>query len=291
MKKRISVIAITLLLFFSYNAVTHAQQKGGTENASTTDTTLIAEGNDSLMADSLDIDSMEVMMNDIMAEAGNNGLHHQLKTKFIDGNVGFMSLVALVLILGLTLCIERIIYLTMAEVNVRKLMNGVDEKMKASDVEGAKALCRDTRGPVASICYQGLLRMDESMEDIERSIVSFGAVQSARMERGCSWISLFITMAPALGFLGTVIGMVMAFDQIRQAGDISPTIVASGMKVALITTIFGIIAALILQVFYNYIITKIERITTQMEEAAVTLLDILAEQKSLTTHHSSLTTE
>ena len=291
MKKRISVIAITLLLFFSYNAVTHAQQKGGTENASTTDTTLIAEGNDSLMADSLDIDSMEVMMNDIMAEAGNNGLHHQLKTKFIDGNVGFMSLVALVLILGLTLCIERIIYLTMAEVNVRKLMNGVDEKMKAGDVEGAKALCRDTRGPVASICYQGLLRMDESMEDIERSIVSFGAVQSARMERGCSWISLFITMAPALGFLGTVIGMVMAFDQIQQAGDISPTIVASGMKVALITTIFGIIAALILQVFYNYIITKIERITTQMEEAAVTLLDILAEQKSLTTHHSSLTTE
>lgn len=291
MKKRISVIAITLLLVFSYNTVTRAQQKGGTENASTTDTTLIAEGNDSLMADSLDIDSMEVMMNDIMAEAGNNGLHHQLKTKFIDGNVGFMSLVALVLILGLTLCIERIIYLTMAEVNVRKLMNGVDEKMKDGDVEGAKALCRDTRGPVASICYQGLLRMDESMEDIERSIVSFGAVQSARMERGCSWISLFITMAPALGFLGTVIGMVMAFDQIQQAGDISPTIVASGMKVALITTIFGIIAALILQVFYNYIITKIERITTQMEEAAVTLLDILAEQKSLTTHHSSLTTE
>ena len=121
--------------------------------------------------------------------------------------------------------------------------------------------------------------MDESMEDVERSIVSFGAVQSARMERGCSWISLFITMAPALGFLGTVIGMVMAFDQIQQAGDISPTIVASGMKVALITTIFGIIVALILQVFYNYIITKIERITTQMEEAAVTLLDILAERK------------
>ena len=121
--------------------------------------------------------------------------------------------------------------------------------------------------------------MDESLEDVERSIVSFGAVQSARMERGCSWISLFITMAPALGFLGTVIGMVMAFDQIQQAGDISPTIVASGMKVALITTIFGIIVALILQVFYNYIITKIERITTQMEEAAVSLLDILAAHK------------
>jgi biopolymer transport protein ExbB len=211
--------------------------------------------------------------------AENTGLHDQLKTKFVEGSAGFMSLVALALILGLTLCIERIIYLTLAEVNAKKLLRDVEKKVEAGDMEGAKALCRDTRGPVASICYQGLLRMDESLEDVERSIVSFGAVQSARMERGCSWISLFITMAPALGFLGTVIGMVMAFDQIQQAGDISPTIVASGMKVALITTIFGIIVALILQVFYNYIITKIERITTQMEEAAVSLLDILAAHK------------
>ena len=279
MKKLISIVAITIVLIFGQNSTSFAQQQTGSGKSPTADTTVVAEGEDSLLTDSLETDSTEIMMNDILAEAENNGLHHQLKTKFVDGNVGFMSLVALVLILGLTLCIERIIYLTLAEVNARKLMKDIDEKMAAGDVEGAKALCRDTRGPVASICYQGLLRMDESMEDVERSIVSFGAVQSARMERGCSWISLFITMAPALGFLGTVIGMVMAFDQIQQAGDISPTIVASGMKVALITTIFGIIVALILQVFYNYIITKIERITTQMEEAAVTLLDILAERK------------
>ncbi len=279
MKKWTCVLATTLFLTFSNNAIGSAQQNTGAGNLPKADTAVVAAGNDSLSADSVETDSTELMINDIMAEAENNGLHQQLKTKFVDGNVGFMSLVALVLILGLTLCIERIIYLTMAEVNARKLMKDIDEKMAAGDVEGAKALCRDTRGPVASICYQGLLRMDESLEDVERSIVSFGAVQSARMERGCSWISLFITMAPALGFLGTVIGMVMAFDQIQQAGDISPTIVASGMKVALITTIFGIIVALILQVFYNYIITKIERITTQMEEAAVSLLDILAAHK------------
>ena len=147
------------------------------------------------------------------------------------------------------------------------------------DVEGAKDLCRDTRGPVASICYQGLMRIDEPMEDIERSIVSYGSVQSANMERGCSWITLFIAMAPSLGFLGTVIGMVMAFDQIQTASDISPAIVASGMKVALITTIFGIITALILQVFYNYILSKIEHITSQMEESAISLLDIAMKYK------------
>ena len=158
-------------------------------------------------------------------------------------------------------------------------MSDIEEKVMNGDVEGAKDLCRDTRGPVASICYQGLMRIDEPMEDIERSIVSYGSVQSANMERGCSWITLFIAMAPSLGFLGTVIGMVMAFDQIQTASDISPAIVASGMKVALITTIFGIITALILQVFYNYILSKIEHITSQMEESAISLLDIAMKYK------------
>jgi len=146
-------------------------------------------------------------------------------------------------------------------------------------VEGAKAQCRDTRGPVASICYQGLERMNESMDNVERSIVSYGTVQSANLEKGCSWITLFIAMAPSLGFLGTVIGMVMAFDQIQTAGDISPTIVAAGMKVSLITTIFGIIVALILQVFYNYILSKIDHLTSQMEESAITLLDSIMKFK------------
>lgn len=209
----------------------------------------------------------------------NIGFYKSLKTKFIEGNAGFMSLVALALVLGLAFCIERIIYLSLSEINAKKFMNTLDDKISANDIDGAKDLCRNTRGPVASICYQGLVRIHESLDDIERSVVSYGSVQSANLEKGCSWITLFIAMAPSLGFLGTVIGMVMAFDQIQAAGDISPTIVAAGMKVALITTIFGIIVALILQIFYNYILSKIEHITAQMEESAITLLDSIAKHK------------
>ena len=207
------------------------------------------------------------------------GFHKMLKTKYIEGSAGFMSFVALALVLGLAFCIERIIYLTLSEINAKKLMTDLESQIMQGDIEGAKATCRDTRGPVASICYQGLSRINESMEDIERSITSYGTVQAANLEKGCSWITLFIAMAPSLGFLGTVIGMVMAFEQIQQAGDISPTIVAAGMKVALITTIFGLIAALILQVFYNYILSKIEHITSQMEESAIMLLDIIMKYK------------
>ena len=202
-----------------------------------------------------------------------------MKTKFIEGDAGFMSLVALALVIGLAFCIERIIYLSLSEINAKKFMTDLDERIMKGDIEGAKKLCRDTRGPVASICYQGLERVHESIDNIERSVVSYGSVQAANLEKGCSWITLFIAMAPSLGFLGTVIGMVMAFDQIQTAGDISPTIVASGMKVALLTTIFGIIVALILQVFYNYILSKIEHITSQMEESAITLLDVVMKYK------------
>ena len=223
-------------------------------------------------------------MQDLGAMAKGMNFHQQLKTKFVEGTAGFMSLVALALVLGLAVCIERIIYLTLSEVNAKKLLADVEKKVDAGDVEGAKTLCRDTRGPVASICYQGLMHCDEEMDVVERSIVSYGAVQSANLEKGCSWITLFIAIAPSLGFLGTVIGMVMAFDQIQEAGDISPTIVASGMKVALITTIFGIIVALILQVFYNYILSKIEHLTSQMEESAITLLDIIMKRKLSQAH-------
>lgn len=207
------------------------------------------------------------------------GFHQLLKTKFIEGNAGFMSLVALALVLGLAFCIERIIYLSLSEINAKKFMADLDAKIECGDIDGAKDLCRNTRGPVASICYQGLLRISTSLDTIERSVVSYGAVQSANLEKGCSWVTLFIAMAPSLGFLGTVIGMVMAFDQIQQAGDISPTIVAAGMKVALITTIFGIIVALVLQIFYNYILSKIEHITSQMEESAISLLDAIMKYK------------
>ncbi len=203
------------------------------------------------------------------------GMHKELKTKFIEGDAGFMSLVAIALVLGLAFCIERIIYLSLAEVDVKKLMAKLEAALEKGDVEGAKTICRNTRGPVASICYQGLMRIDEGLDVVERSVVSYGGVQAGYLEKGCSWITLFIAMAPSLGFLGTVIGMVMAFDNIQRAGDISPTVVAGGMKVALITTIFGLIVALILQVFYNYILSKIEAITSQMEDSSITLLDMI----------------
>ena len=221
----------------------------------------------------------EEEMVELQELAQSMNFHQQLKTKFVEGSAGFMSLVALALVLGLAVCIERIIYLTLSEINAKRLLADIEKRVGEGDIEGAKTLCRETRGPVASICYQGLMHCDEPIDSVERSVVSYGSVQTANLERGCSWIKLFIAIAPSLGFLGTVIGMVMAFDQIQEAGDISPTIVAEGMKVALITTIFGIIVALILQVFYNFILSKIEHLTSQMEESAVTLLDIIMKRK------------
>lgn len=237
------------------------------------------QAQDALPIDSLvgadDMAAIEAMAND-----GELGFHDQLKNKFVEGDPKYMSLVAFVLVLGLALCVERIIYLTLSEINTKKLLADIEKNVEANDVEGAKSICRDTRGPVASVCYQGLLHINESAEDIERSIISYGSLLTARLERGCSWIKLCIAVAPSLGFLGTVIGMVMAFDQIQAEGDISPTIVAEGMKVALITTIFGIIVALILQVFYNFVNTRIDRLTMQMEEGAINLMDIIAKHKT-----------
>jgi len=214
------------------------------------------------------------------ADLQGGGLHKQLKRKFIEGSAGFMSLVALALVFGLAFCIERIVYLTLSEVNTKKLLKDVDSRLEQNDVEGAKDLCRNTRGPVASICYQALLHIRERVEDIDRQLTNYGQVQISNMEKGCSWIRLFIAVAPSLGFLGTVIGMVMAFDQIESAGNISPTIVAKGMKVALITTIFGIIVAIVLQFFYSYILSKINRLTAQMEEGAITLMDSITNYKA-----------
>lgn len=237
-------------------------------------------------ADTLAADSAMALIDadlggaDIDADEAGGSLHKQLKQKFIEGSPGFMSLVAMALVLGLAFCIERIVYLTLAEINARRFMHDVDARLQQHDVEGAKSLCRNTRGPVASICYQGLLHIREPLDQIDRQITNYGSVLISQMEKGCTWIRLFIAVAPSLGFLGTVIGMVIAFDQIQTAGDISPTIVAKGMKVALITTIFGIIVAVVLQFFYNYILAKIERLTTHMEESAITLLDAIAQYKS-----------
>ena len=280
-----------LVIFVSFIfccSLTQAQKSAAPQTKSAAQQEKVSTDSVSSNADDADLDSAtaESMLGqaavsdgDDDASTDNGGFYKSLKTKFIEGNAGFMSLVALALVLGLAFCVERVIYLSLSEINAKKLMKDVDGKLMAGDVEGAKTLCRNTRGPVASICYQGLERIEEPIEDIERSVASYGSVQSSNLEKGCSWITLFIAMAPSLGFLGTVIGMVMAFDQIQTAGDISPTIVAAGMKVALITTIFGIIVALILQIFYNYILSKIEHLTAQMEESAISLLDSVVKYK------------
>lgn len=247
--------------------------------AANTDSTAIEAVADSMaLADTIATGNADITPTEITDEES-AGLHQVLKTKFIEGNASFMSLVALALVLGLAFCIERIIYLSMSEINAKKFMRDLDAKIADGNIEDAKLLCRNTRGPVASICYQGLERIDTDIADIERSVAAYGTVQAANLEKGCSWITLFIAMAPSLGFLGTVIGMVMAFEQIQMAGDINPTIVAAGMKVALITTIFGIIVALILQLFYNYVLSKIDYLTAQMEESAITLLDSILKYK------------
>ena len=275
MKRLVALWAITTLMLCASGASALAQTSPKANNDSVAtavaDTTAAAQDDD--LISEMAADSTSV------APVESEGLHKELKTKFIEGNAGFMSLVALALVLGLAFCIDRIIYLSLSEIDAKRFMKDVDARIAEGDIEGAKALCRDTRGPVASICYQGLTRVDDSIEEVERSITAYGSVQAANLEKGCSWITLFIAMAPSLGFLGTVIGMVMAFDQIQQAGDISPTIVAAGMKVALITTIFGIIVALVLQVFYNYILSKIEHLTAQMEESCITLLDAVMKYK------------
>ena len=214
---------------------------------------------------------------DLFAGSGEEvPLHQALKTKFIEGGAGFMSLIIICLIIGLALVIERILYLTFAKTNTKKLLASVEKALEEGGIEKAKEVCRNTRGPVASIFYQGLLRYDQGLDTVEKSIVSYGSVQMSNLESGLSWISLFIAIAPSLGFLGTVIGMIQAFDAIQAAGDISPNVVAGGMKVALITTVAGLIVAIILQIFYNYILSKIDSLSIDMEDASISLVDILS---------------
>jgi biopolymer transport protein ExbB len=202
-------------------------------------------------------------------------LTQAIKTKFIEGGPGFMALIVLCLILGLAFAIERILYLSFAKTNTKALLDKVEAALKKGGIEEAKNVCRETRGPVASIFYQGLLRHDQGIDVVEKTIISYGSVQASLMENGLSWIALFIALAPSLGFLGTVVGMVMAFDDIQKAGDISPNIVAGGMKVALITTVGGLIVAMILQVFYNYILSRIENLTIDMEDSSINMMDLL----------------
>ena len=209
------------------------------------------------------------------AEASSTGFQ-TLKEKFIEGNWMFMSTVLVCLILGLAFCIERIITLNIATANTDKLLSRIDERLADGDLLGAQEVAKSTPGPAASVIYEGLRNAKGGPEAVEKAIVSYGSVQMGLLEKGLVWISLFIAIAPMLGFMGTVIGMIGAFDKIEAVGDISPSIVAGGIKVALLTTVFGLIVAIILQILYNYIVSKIDGIVNKMEDSSIGLLDIMA---------------
>ena len=280
MKKILSILAIFGLL--NLNAITVMAQD---TTQTTTETVTDSTATDSLAVDSATADTVAAIeeaapVTTEEEETQKAGFHQVLKEKFIEGGAGFMGVVLIALILGLALCIERIIYLNLATTDTDKLLADIDEALKSGGVDSAKEVCRNTPGPVASIFYQGLERSPEGIDMVEKSIVAYGSVQMGRLERNTSWISLFIALAPMLGFMGTVIGMIGAFDAIEANNNISPALVAGGIKVALLTTVFGLIVAMILQVFYNYIISKIDSLVNSMEDASITLIDILARQEA-----------
>ena len=272
MKKLFAFIAVFGMLLFGASSYTVAQEETTEEmTVEQTDTMEMEEA----VEDTAAIVEEEVT-EEVVAEVEEGlSLHKQIKIKFIEGTPEFMGIVLLCLILGLAIAIERIIYLNLATTNTNKLLLAVEEALNQGGVDAAKEVCRNTKGPVASIFYQGLDRMHEGIDVVEKSVVSYGSVQMGLLEKGITWISLFISMAPMLGFMGTVIGMIGAFDSIEAAGDISPSLVAGGIKVALLTTVGGLIVAVILQVFYNYIISKIDSIVNNMEDASISLIDIL----------------
>ena len=288
MKKLFALMA--LAGFLTFGATAYAQEGGDTSQTEATmnsgDSTM-ASDNDTASSDTTAMadeseatastnESEEAAAGDKKEKAAEEPSFHQVvKDKFIEGGPGFMSFVVICLILGLAIAIERILYLSLATTNTKKLLEETESALNNSGVDAAKEVCRNTRGPVASIFYQGLDRFDEGVDMVEKSVVSYGSVQVGQMEKGVSWISLFIALAPMLGFFGTVIGMIQAFDAIAEANNISPGIVAGGIGVALITTVSGLLVAMILQIFYNYIIAKIDAITNDMEDASIALVDLI----------------
>ncbi len=270
MKKFFVLLTVITLLFLGVNLKAQTPPSDSVKN----DTTMV----DSAKTDSATVKVTDQNKEDVKEQEASKkevGIHKVLLTKFLEGGAGFMGIILITLILGLAIALERIIYLVLSQTNTDKLIKKVEEALDKDGVEGAKEVCRNTRGPVASIFYQGLERYDQGVDVVEKAVISYGSVQMGLMERGLTWISLFIAIAPMLGFMGTVIGMIGAFDAIQKAGEISATLVAGGIKVALLTTVFGLIVAITLQIFYNYITSKIDAIVTKMEDASVSLIDIL----------------
>ena len=271
MKKLIALLTIAGFMTFGISNSVLAQQDENavqTEQVATEEAAAPAE---EVVAEATE----EVVTAPIAEEEQSLTFHETIKKQFIDGGWGFMTLVLIVLVLGLAISIERIIYLTLSTTNTKKLVAEFEVALNEGGIEKAKDLCRNTRGPVASIFYQGLLRYNDGLEEVEKSMISYGSVMNGNLTSGSSWITLFIALGPMLGFFGTVIGMIQAFDAIAAAGDISPTVVAGGMKVALITTVFGLLVAMILQIAYNFILNKIEGILNDMEESTISFMDIL----------------
>ncbi len=266
MKKVLATLTVLSMLMFG-SATVMAQQADEQKAAQTEQVTTAAAEQ-----------AAPAVVEEAAEEAGGMvALHKTLKTKFIEGGAGFMALTLLTLVFGLALCIERIIYLSLSKTNTQALLKKVEDALNNGGIEAAKEVCRNTRGPVASIFYQGLDRYDEGVDVVEKTVASYGGVQMGLLEKNLSWISLFISIAPSLGFLGTIIGMIAAFDKIQQVGDISATVVAGGIKVALLTTLLGLVIAVVLQLFYNYILSLIEGLVNEMEDSSISLLDLVVE--------------
>ena len=277
MKKLFSLIAVFAMLSFGASNYAVAQDvatNGDSTAVENVDTTATTEEAPAEVAETPATEQTEEV-----AEAIDKPIHQAIKEKFIEGGPEFMSMVLLTLILGLALAIERIIYLNLATTNSEKLLVSIEDALNSGGVDAAKEVCRNTRGPVASIFYQGLERFNKedanSIEIVEETVIAYGSVQMGQLEKGLTWIALFIALAPMLGFMGTVIGMIGAFDAIEAAGDIQPSLVAGGIKVALITTVSGLVVAMILQVFYNYIVSKIDSLVNDMEDASISLIDLV----------------
>jgi biopolymer transport protein ExbB len=262
---------ITAGLLATASMTAYAQDQMDTSEMIASEDTLSMASPDSVMEEI--VEEVAVMEEEVVEEEAS--FHQVIKQQFIDGGPEFMGIVLICLILGLAISIERIIHLNLATTNVSKLLINVDEALNSGGVEAAKEVCRNTNGPVASIFVQGLMRMSEGVEMVEKSIIAYGSVEMGKLEKGMVWISLFISLAPMLGFMGTVIGMIDAFDAIAAAGDVSPSLVAGGIKVALLTTVGGLIVAVILQLFYNYLVSKVDSLVNSMEDASITLVDML----------------
>ncbi|MDT8410968.1 MAG: MotA/TolQ/ExbB proton channel family protein [Vicingaceae bacterium] len=285
MKQLFALLTLTAVLNFGTINVTYAQDANATEQTaedSATQAKAEADAKAKAEADAKakaekEAQAADAATEDVVEE--DLSFTQIIKQKFIEGGPGFMGIVLVCLILGLAIVIERIVYLNMATTNTDKLLKNIEDSLNAGGVEAAKEVCRNTKGPVASIFYQGLDRSHEGIDMVEKSVVSYGGVQMGLLEKGISWISLFIALAPMLGFMGTVIGMIGAFDAIAAAGDISPAVVADGIKVALLTTVFGLIVAIILQIFYNYIVAKVDNLVNDMENASISLIDLLVKHQ------------